>query len=250
MAVERLHHRYANPSGAGDRSYKYRISDFPTSTPSEARIDIARRLRRRSFAVNVNPIIKQDMIDAVGELDEEEHINAAIVTSGVVIANGYVDFTDNTYPILPGKPVVFDTVTGRAVTGINPKWSPEEYVIIGTAHMGLWPVSAGFGRVPIILGQHFLPDTNRIGVLTEDLHYGGQAEMTFTDYDPERTSLPIWNINTGTMIVHSPEDFGMMPIGKKLPSGSPVSAGLMFTNPSQAAPVWIFIGSPICPVDI
>ena len=56
------------------------------------------------------------------------------VSSGDAVVRAYHDGTSNTYAIQSGECVVFDMVTGTGVTGINPCWHPDEYVIVGIAH--------------------------------------------------------------------------------------------------------------------
>lgn len=251
MGNLRLNPRYVKPSGPG--SLHLRISDYGTDTGREARIQIARILRGKSFAINVNPLVKSEMTEVVGEFDNADEdsnwIQAAVVTSGIIIANAYWDGSDNTYVITNGQPVVFDTVTGRCVTGINPKWSPEEYVIVGTALLGFWPPgSPAFGRIPIHLGQQLLPDVIRYGQLTEDLLHGGEAEVTFKNFVSGRQFGETQGIGPMKITAGDPgQENSLLPVGKKLPSGAVVSMGLMTAN---GDPIWILLGSPTCPVDI
>ncbi len=260
-------YKYKNPFGVG-HGYNLRISDYAGDTPIEARKKIAKVFRTYglTFGINVNPIIKQNIVDQVGELDNGQQVEAAVVTSGIVIANAYTDYTDNTGHILQGKPVAFDSVTGRAVTGINPNWSPEEYVIVGICLGGTNPISPGYVRIPIMLGIQEPPDVIRFGVLQEDLLHGGNADVRFYSYDKDlpnagyspwfvrSESLPLMKVETGPS-----GSSNLLPTGKKLPSGSLVIMGLMNAGGNSASngitngagfPVWILLGSPTCPVDI
>lgn len=220
----------------------YTLASYPSSTPSEARKIINRKLKGKTFAINVNTVNKAEL----PELDNDKDVNAAVVTSGVIIANAYQVLGTDTGPIYAGGPVVFDTVTGRAVTGINQIWSPEEYTIVGYALQGLAGGIPGFFRVPIILGFQTLPDTIRFGTLTEDLPHGGSAEVNFTNYDPARTGSHFEVV--GQCVVHTGESTtNTLPEGTMLPAGSVVTMGLLTAN---RVPVWILLGSPVCPVEI
>lgn len=125
---------YTKPSG-------YKLSDYPGIAPKEARIAIKKKLDGMTIAVQVAPLVASDLPAAAGEL-----VGPA-ADSGVVFVNAFNDGTDNSWEILHGQPVVFDTVTGRGVTGINPKWSRSEYKIVGTA----WKShrDKGWARIPV-----------------------------------------------------------------------------------------------------
>lgn len=223
----------------------YTLASYPSSTPSEARKIINRKLKGKTFAINVNTVNKAEL----PELDNDQDVNAAVVTSGVIIANAYQELGTNTGTMYAGGPVVFDTVTGRAVTGINQIWSPEEYTIVGYALQGLGGGIPGFFRLPIMLGFQKLPDAVRYGVLQENLLAGGQAEVRCDNYDPARGSagLDMFSPEAGIALVHTgSESRNILPEGMMLPAGSVITMGLLTAN---RVPVWILLGSPVCPVE-
>lgn len=76
------------------------------------------------------------------------------VVAGTTNVKCFYDGTDNTGEIRHGASVVFDTTTGLAVTGINPKWTPDQYKVVGTA-MGEYrtPNPGAFGIIQMTIKE-------------------------------------------------------------------------------------------------
>lgn len=133
----------------------YKIDlDGDEDEQKEDRIRITKLLNKKTFGVFNESISKQKINDLPGT--STELINAEVTVSGMIWVECYCDGSDNTGQIEHGKPVCFDTVTGRCVTGINDKWSPGEYKQVGIAWKGFSGGSGpededSFGRIPITL---------------------------------------------------------------------------------------------------
>ena len=93
---------------------------------------IRNKVKLKHFSINTSKIDVSDLVtwgvDPSGLTSE-----IRTVTDGIVLARAYYDGTSNTGKIYSGHPVVLDTVTGKAVTGIHDSWGDDEYTIIGTA---------------------------------------------------------------------------------------------------------------------
>lgn len=130
----------------------YIIASYPDVSPSEARKTIKLLLDSVNFMVNLSTLDSSELSEVLQEAQVSSGNTQAIANakySGLAWALAYHDDSDNTGPIVHGQPVVFDTVTGRAVTGINENWKTDEYKIVGTAwgsHSG-----TGYKRIPILL---------------------------------------------------------------------------------------------------
>jgi hypothetical protein len=75
--------------------------------------------------------ISDELLESKGM--EPVGFRAASTIKGITFARAYWDNTINTGEIKNAQPIVFDTVTGNSVTGINSKWSTSEYKVLGTA---------------------------------------------------------------------------------------------------------------------
>lgn len=102
----------------------------PTPSNTSKRNMIKTKMANKTIGINHVKISKKILEDK-GITGTEPQRRMTI--SGVTLVKAYYDGTNNTYKIEKGQPVAFDTVTGVAVTGINPKWSVFEYRTIGVA---------------------------------------------------------------------------------------------------------------------
>lgn len=125
--------------------------DYASKTPAEARQKIKKILDLANFAIATEPINLSAASRIIGSDFLPSRMSTRAVVNGVtwVIAN--VDGTENTGKVVYGKPVVFDTTTGKTVTGINEKWSADEYKIIGVA---LDELASGRKMIPVAVGQN------------------------------------------------------------------------------------------------
>jgi hypothetical protein len=158
----------------------HRIDGYPSLSAAEARKEIKALLDNKRFMVNVSPIVKADLQEQFGSLNS---LDVAAVCNGMIWVNCYVESNEaNTYRIEHGKPVCFDTVTGRCVTGINPNWDKSEYKIIGTAWKSF--SGPGYGKIPVRLTDAQDGGGVSSGILfTLTSHlYPGVASVTVTHY--------------------------------------------------------------------
>lgn len=125
--------------------------DYASKSPTEARQQIKKILDLANFAIATEPVNLNAAARIVGSDFLPSRMSTRAVINGVtwVIAN--VDGTENTGKVVYGKPVVFDTTTGKTVTGVNDKWSADEYKIVGVA---LDAVESGQKLIPVAVGQN------------------------------------------------------------------------------------------------
>lgn len=121
-----------------------RLSDYPSLPAGQARIEIARLIANKVPTV-AGEYVSQNLVRRF--IDDFNEAGMRVAVDGLVWVFAYVDGTPNTATIQKNQPVVFDMVTGCSVTGIDPDWSEEEYVIVGTAMEGY----AGPGRKRIVI---------------------------------------------------------------------------------------------------
>ncbi len=107
--------------------------DYAEKTHAEARQAIKKILDLANFAIATEDIsgeVANRQLDGAGLADKTP---SRSIVHGVTWVMANVDDSDDTGKIKYGQPVVFDTKTGKCVTGINPSWAPSEYKILGTA---------------------------------------------------------------------------------------------------------------------
>ncbi len=111
-------------------------SGWGSETNAEKRRVIAQKLKDYNFAVNPVKISLADFkaivgIKLIGDGTDEFETDGYM--EGIYMVNAHVDGTSDTGTIQQGQSVVFDTTTGRCVTGINEDWETDEYKIVGTS---------------------------------------------------------------------------------------------------------------------
>jgi hypothetical protein len=106
--------------------FKIDHADYSGKTKPDARKAIKKLLEKYKLAVCPEPITA-DRVYSGGDT------RGKAIIAGTTWVRCFTDGTDNTGAIKFGKPVVFDTVKGFGVTGINDKWAEDEYYILGKA---------------------------------------------------------------------------------------------------------------------
>jgi hypothetical protein len=155
------------PPGTVPYSYYLDANDFNRYK----RMEIVRKLADKKIGLCMTRLDRKLLEDL--EVEIPEYLEASVCLSGLRLARAFYDGTVNTGKIKAGYPVVFDTMTGMAVTGINSTWSPAEYRILGIAmqdfddiHYGsVTEISESYTKknlIPIILQQ---PDDHETGFI-------------------------------------------------------------------------------------
>lgn len=108
-------------------------STYSGKTPAEARRLVKIELDKLHFGITPDPISGPRASRQLGGGQIPEAVAGNAISEGVTFVRCYYDGTDNTGKIKHGKPVVFDTVKGWGVTGVNETWQPDEYKILGIA---------------------------------------------------------------------------------------------------------------------
>lgn len=132
---------------------QFTLAAFPGYNPSDVRRHIKKLLDKYKLGITPERITSE-RVGASGA------VGKAIV-AGTTIVRAFYDGTDNTGMIEHGKPVVFDTTTGLGVTGINPKWTKDEYKVVGKALMDYNVVNPEGGYIYVQLLED-LPLTGEI----------------------------------------------------------------------------------------
>lgn len=101
------------------------------SSASDKRREIVKKLNRNQVGVATEPINKQ--LVNMFNLSSSIELDIRLILSGICFVRAYYDGTSRTGEIKMGEQVVFDTVTGKYVTGIHESWSEDEYYPLGTA---------------------------------------------------------------------------------------------------------------------
>lgn len=133
-----------------ENNYIISASIYSAFTPAQARRIIVQNLRDYNFCTATQ---KLDSERAKHSLPQgaaaPNQIEGKVATNGVVYMRCFRDSTNNTGIIRVNHPVVFCTVTGNSVTGINNTWAPDEYKIIGIALDGYSSTEPEGGLVPV-----------------------------------------------------------------------------------------------------
>lgn len=185
---------------------RYFTLDNPTLSGSNAdkRRAIAKALKK-SYRFATTP----EMI--VGErLNSGGTTKGQAIVAGTTVVRTYYDGSDNTGVINYANPVVFDTVKGFGVTGINPKWAPDEYVIVGKALMDYFATFPEGGYIYM----EFQPPPTTKGMTMARAGIPPGGEMTYpdiqewSDSDPgfDSTQHYVWPMELPSEIDFDPQD--------------------------------------------
>lgn len=155
------------------RNDMFRLDYPPYASKSDAqkRTIIKKLLDATNFVINPTKVTKQSL-SKVNVNDNQPQMEAEVIIEGIVYVQAYYDGTNKTGEIIAGKQVVFDTVTGHAVTGINEEWGAAEYKVVGTALVDYNEV--GLARIPVRLSStSVLPDSAVICYANATIAGGG-----------------------------------------------------------------------------
>lgn len=131
----------------------------------DKRRTIVKSLQNKLFGVFTDEVKKEQIEKLKGDGENIKMKTEAVITSMVWVM-AYYDGTNKTGIIKSGQPVVFDTCTGRCVTGINEEWFPDEYKIIGRAWQG--KTDEGESLIPVTLGEIPKNDYIMLGIVEDD----------------------------------------------------------------------------------
>lgn len=102
------------------------------------RKEIKKKLDLYNFSICPSKLNKDIIFDVAGGSPDE--VETIAISDGITLVRVHYDESDQddevdtlTGKIEQGKPVCFDMVTGKAVTGIPSSWGIDEYKIVGTA---------------------------------------------------------------------------------------------------------------------
>jgi len=103
-------------------------------TNKEKRVLITSLMKGTSFGISVSELSHESLVK-YGVEDHQVYIEMTgnVIVDGVCLVKVYYDGTDDTGRVYAGEPVVFDTQTATAVTGINETWEKDEYKVVGIA---------------------------------------------------------------------------------------------------------------------
>lgn len=108
--------------------YRTDWSGFTSETNAKRRETIIEKLQDKQLAISLYRIQKSSFDNLTAQYGVGKTV---CQYRGVGLVKAYFDNTDDTGEIKIGEPVVFDTVTGDSITGINSKWGKSEYKRIG-----------------------------------------------------------------------------------------------------------------------
>lgn len=173
----------------------YILSAYPGATGADARRQIKILLNEKNFMVNVSPFKKSDIQSAIGGSSLPSSMVAAAVENGMIWTKCYYDGTNKTGEIKAGAFVVFDTVTGKAVTGINEAWNGDEYKIVGVAWKS-YSTTSGFGRIPITLQRS-----------NEQIQFEFLGKLNGPLNQGSNVGVSVWKFDSGGTLVDTGVDF-------------------------------------------
>lgn len=194
-------------------------------------------LQDMTFGISTSRLDK-NQIEATGGFATQ--IESYVQNKGVCWVTCHNDGSGDTWSIQHGHPVVFDTVSAKAVTGINPNWETSEYHIVGIALKSF--SGTGFDRIPVSLtlqpiqidniayGRVVASGVAGIQGLTPGV---GSVELykfegpSFTDLAPTGEIVPV--VNAG-------RDLGFQEIVKVAKDSF---GNWTVIQDSKAAPAWI-----------
>lgn len=159
-------------------------SQSPVPNESEKRRAIKKKLDDYNFVINMESITKAALDDVSDGEEMPDRINAMGVMDGIIFVRAFYDNTTKTGRIKTGHAVVFDTVTGNSVTGINDDWSADEYKIVGVALKDYGTVKSPDDELDTI-PVRLTPPVDNIEA----------ARIAITTHDPA-TTYPTYNEST------------------------------------------------------
>jgi hypothetical protein len=188
---------------------------------AEKRREIKKLLDKHNFGITPEKItaFRAGRQTGIGGLPQS--MSAMAIMEGIVYVRCYWDNTTNTGKIEHGKPVVFDTVKGWGVTGINAAWGTDEYKILGTAMDDYQSTAGNGGLVPIKLDPEpsaaVIPTDLAVidlGVSFPISATGSQSflsnQMSFRSGVSVRTPNPGgngWSILENSAVIYNPTPF-------------------------------------------
>lgn len=123
-------------------------ADYEELEPAEARRKIKQILDQTNFGISPE-LVNAERAGKQVEGAIPARVPGKAILHGVTWVMGSNDGSGNNYRIEYGKPVAFDMVSGKYVTGVNPDWGPGEFKVVGTA---LGELLLGLDRIPVSLG--------------------------------------------------------------------------------------------------
>lgn len=126
--------------------------------------------RRRIVALLANKTVGVSPIKISKKMAAEREISSyegefKTIVGGLTRVRAYYDGTDNTGEIKIGQPIVFDTVTGNAVTGINEKWTADEFHVVGISFSNYALSGPQKNHQDIIIARIERPKNHHQGVI-------------------------------------------------------------------------------------
>lgn len=112
---------------------KHYEGDPQYPTDADKRRKIKEGLDKSNFGISASRFNSKMLKRVTGKETITGELESEAILDGTVLVNCYYDGTSKTGEIKIGEPVAFDTVTGKAVTGVNEDWADNEYKILGTA---------------------------------------------------------------------------------------------------------------------
>lgn len=124
-----------------------------------------------------------------------------VINRGVAfLKSSYASGNINHYPIYYNRPVCVDLTNIRNVTGLNPDWTPEEFLIVGIA---LKPNITGDGvtrGIPVRLVEHpYDVYRDRPFTLLGNLVSGGSALAEY-DFDGYNGTFTVYDHHYGNIV--------------------------------------------------
>lgn len=123
----------------------------PSYSYARRRRIIKRRMAAMGFGVNTFEVKNNSLVDF--NVSDRDSFESDAIVDGICFARAYYDGSGNTGVIKTNAPVVYDTVTGKCVTGISTGWKANEYTIVGTALADYNRTTAGGEDIPIKLSS-------------------------------------------------------------------------------------------------
>lgn len=198
---------------------------------SDKRKKIKIKLDLYNFGVNPTSVkasgVSEYDSSGASSNDSQPDMSNDMFVNGAVLVKAIYDGTDKTGKVVQGKPVVFDTTTGSAVTGINEKWSPEEYKVVGTSMVDFADTSQTSGKkIPIQLTP---PPTAETSVVLGRCVKKTYTETTLQQWLKQGLQRCVWEFeimskdiqvtNDGSVLAHPATGSQAQPLRPRLETG-------------------------------